>query len=166
VSGPVSLAAPEGVERVDVRTAAQMFDAVKSRMKGCDVFFSVAAVADYRPAKSAAHKIKRGEKGDFSLALVQNPDILAWVAGRKKPPFCVGFAAETGELSARAREKRVRKRVPLMAANLAQEAIGADDNAITLYDDAGEHPLGRGPKLEMARKLVAHVAAMLKRRRR
>jgi phosphopantothenoylcysteine decarboxylase/phosphopantothenate--cysteine ligase len=149
-----------------VRTAAQMFDAVKSRMKGCDLFFGVAAVADYRPAKSAAHKIKRGEKGDFSLALVQNPDVLAWVAGQKKPPFCVGFAAETGELSARAREKRVRKRVPLMAANLAQEAIGADDNAITLYDDAGEHSLGRGPKLEMARKLVAHVAAMLKRRRR
>lgn len=166
VSGPVSLAAPEGVERVGVRTAAQMFDAVKAGIKGCDVFISVAAVADYRPAKSAAQKIKRGDKGDFSLALVQNPDILAWVAGQKKPPFCVGFAAETGKLAANAKAKRVRKRVPLMAANLAQEAIGADDNAITLYDDDGEHPLDRGPKLELARKLVAHVAAMLKRRRR
>jgi phosphopantothenoylcysteine decarboxylase/phosphopantothenate--cysteine ligase len=166
VSGPVSLAAPEGVERVNVRTAAQMFDAVKAGFKGCDVFVSVAAVADYRPAKSTGQKIKRSERGDFSLALVQNPDILAWVAGQKKPPFCVGFAAETGKLAANAKAKRVRKRVPLMAANLAQEAIGADDNAITLYDDDGEHPLGRGPKLEMARKLVAHVAAMLKRRRR
>jgi phosphopantothenoylcysteine decarboxylase/phosphopantothenate--cysteine ligase len=143
-----------------------MFDAVKAGLKSCDVFFSVAAVADYRPAKSAGQKIKRSEKGDFSLALVQNPDILAWVAGQKKPPFCVGFAAETGKLAAHAKAKRVRKRVPLMAANLAQEAIGADDNAITLYDDDGEHPLGRGPKLELARKLVAHVAAMLKRRRR
>jgi phosphopantothenoylcysteine decarboxylase/phosphopantothenate--cysteine ligase len=166
VSGPVALETPEGVERVGVRTTAQMFDAVKAGLKGCDVFFSVAAVADYRPAKSAGQKIKRSERGDFSLELVQNPDILAWVAGQKKPPFCVGFAAETGKLAAHAKAKRVRKRVPLMAANLAQEAIGADDNAITLYDDDGEHALGRGPKLELARKLVAHVAAMLKRRRR
>lgn len=166
VSGPVALATPEGVERVDVRTAAQMFAAVKAAVKRSDVFISVAAVADYRPARSAAQKIKRGEKGDFTVDLVQNPDILAWVAGQKRPPFCVGFAAETGKLAANARAKRVRKRVPLMAANLAQEAIGADDNSITLYDDRGEHPLGRGPKIELARKLVAHVAAMLGGNRR
>jgi phosphopantothenoylcysteine decarboxylase/phosphopantothenate--cysteine ligase len=166
VSGPVALATPEGVERVDVRTAAQMFGAVKAALKGSDVFVAVAAVADYRPAKAEGHKIKRTVKGNFTLELVQNPDILAWVAGQKKPPFCVGFAAETGRLAANAKAKRARKRVPLMAANLAQEALGTDDNAITLYDDGGEHPLGRGPKIELARKLVAHVAAMLARKRR
>jgi phosphopantothenoylcysteine decarboxylase/phosphopantothenate--cysteine ligase len=130
------------------------------------VFVAVAAVADYRAAQPAGQKIKRSVKGDFTVELVQNPDILAWVAGQKKAPFCVGFAAETGRLAARAKAKRARKRVPLMAANLAQEALGADDNAITLYDDRGEHPLGRGPKIELARKLVAHVAAMLARKRR
>jgi len=165
VSGPVALATPEGVERVDVRTTAQMFDGVKAALKGCDVFVAVAAVADYRPARAEGHKIKRTVKGDFALGLVQNPDILAWVAGQKKPPFCVGFAAETGRLAAHAKAKRVRKRVPLMAANLAQDALGADDNAITLYDDRGEHPLGRGPKIELARKLMAHVAAMLARKK-
>jgi phosphopantothenoylcysteine decarboxylase/phosphopantothenate--cysteine ligase len=166
VSGPVALATPEGVARVDVRTAAQMFGAVKAALKGSDVFVAVAAVADYRAAQPAGQKIKRSVKGDFTVELVQNPDILAWVAGQKKAPFCVGFAAETGRLAARAKAKRARKRVPLMAANLAQEALGADDNAITLYDDRGEHPLGRGPKIELARKLVAHVAAMLARKRR
>ena len=166
VSGPVALATPEGVARVDVRTAAQMFGAVKAALNGCDVFVAVAAVADYRPARSEGHKIKRTVKGDFTVGLVQNPDILAWVAGQKKAPFCVGFAAETGRLAAHAKAKRARKRVPLMAANLVQEALGADDNAITLYDDRGEHPLGRGPKIELARKLVAHVAAMLTRKRR
>ena len=83
------------------------------------------------------------------------------MAGLAKPPFCVGFAAESEKLAHYAKEKRLRKRVPLMAANLAQEALGADENAITLYDERGEHELGRGPKLQLARRLVEHVAGML-----
>jgi phosphopantothenoylcysteine decarboxylase/phosphopantothenate--cysteine ligase len=83
------------------------------------------------------------------------------VAAQQPAPFCVGFAAESERVAEHAREKRAKKGIPHIAANLAQEALGADDNALTLYDERGEHPFGRGPKIELARKLVAHVAAML-----
>ncbi len=161
VSGPVVLPTPAGVERVDVRSAQQMFDAVKSAVKGCDVFVSVAAVADWKAKDPSLQKIKKGDNRAPVVELAENPDILAWVAGQKSAPFCVGFAAETEKLGANARAKRAQKRIPLLAANLAQEALGSDDNAITLFDERGEHPLGRGPKIELARKLLAHVAGML-----
>jgi phosphopantothenoylcysteine decarboxylase/phosphopantothenate--cysteine ligase len=161
VSGPVALATPSGVARVDVRTAQEMFDAVKRRAARCDVFFSVAAVADYRVRNAAAQKIKKGAARGLTLELEENPDILAHVAAMKDGPFCVGFAAESEDLAKNAMAKRSKKSVPLLAANLAQEAIGADESALTLYDEAGEHVLGRAPKLELARKLVEHVAAML-----
>ena len=161
VTGPVSLAAPQGTTRIDVRTAAEMFDAVKAAVAGCDVFIAVAAVSDYRVARPAAQKVKRGANRAWRLDLVENPDILAWVAKRPRAPFCVGFAAESEKLGEHARAKRRRKGIPLLAANLAQEALGADDNALTLFDDRGEHPLGRGPKIEQARKLIAHVAALM-----
>ncbi len=161
VSGPVALPTPPGIARVDVRTAGEMFDAVRAAAKACDVFFSVAAVSDYRVANRAAQKIKKDGARGMTLELVENPDILAWVAAQKNGPFCVGFAAESEHLSAHARDKRARKGVPLFAANLAHEALGSDENAITLFDDKGEHPLGRGPKIELARKLVAHVAALI-----
>ena len=164
VSGPVALPTPPGVSRIDVRTAQEMFDAVKTAAPSSDVFVSVAAVADYRVKNRAAQKIKKGN-GAVSLELEENPDILAWVAGLPKPPFCVGFAAESENLAQYATEKRRRKGVPLMAANLAQEALGAEENSITLYDDRGEHPLGRAPKLELARKLIGHVAASLSQKK-
>lgn len=160
VSGPVSLAAPAGVERVSVKSAEQMFEAVKQAAPASDVFIAVAAVADYRVKNRAAQKIKKGA-GGMTLELAENPDILAHVAAMKNAPFCVGFAAESEKLAEHARAKRAKKKIPLLAANLAQAALGAEQNEITLFDDAGEHPLGRGPKLELARKLVAHVAAML-----
>jgi phosphopantothenoylcysteine decarboxylase/phosphopantothenate--cysteine ligase len=160
VSGPVALPAPPGVTRISVRTAQEMFDAVKSAVPASDVFVSVAAVADYRVKNRAAQKLKKGN-GGMSLELEENPDILAWVAALPNPPFCVGFAAESENLAQYATEKRRRKGVPLMAANLAQEALGAEENSITLYDERGEHPLGRAPKLELARKLIGHVAASL-----
>ena len=160
VSGPVSLAAPAGVERISVKSAEQMFEAVKQAAPACDVFIAVAAVADYRVKNRAAQKIKKGA-GGMTLELTENPDILGTVAAMKNPPFCVGFAAESEKLAEHARAKRAKKKIPLLAANLAQQALGAEENEITLFDDAGEHALGRGPKLELARKLVAHVAAML-----
>jgi phosphopantothenoylcysteine decarboxylase/phosphopantothenate--cysteine ligase len=137
-----------------------MFDAVKKAVPGSDVFFSVAAVSDYRAKQRAAQKIKKGGTG-LGLELIENPDILAWVAEQKDAPFCVGFAAESEKLAEHARAKRAKKAVPLLAANMAQQALGADDNDITLFDERGEHPLGRAPKLELARRLVAHVAGML-----
>jgi phosphopantothenoylcysteine decarboxylase/phosphopantothenate--cysteine ligase len=164
ISGPVSLPTPAGVARVDVRTAREMFDAVKKDAKSADVFISVAAVADYRVKKPAAQKIKKAN-GHLALELEENPDILAWVAGLAKPPFCVGFAAESENLAENAKAKLAKKKLPLIAANLAQEAIGRDDSAITLFDAKGEHPLGRGAKIDLARKLVEHVAARLPRRK-
>jgi phosphopantothenoylcysteine decarboxylase/phosphopantothenate--cysteine ligase len=163
ISGPVSLPTPPGVVRVDVRTAQEMFDAVKKDVRSADVFISVAAVADYRVKNPAAQKIKKAN-GHLSLELEENPDILAWVAALPKPPFCVGFAAESENLAQNAKVKLAKKKLPLIVGNLAQEALGRDDSAITLYDDNGEHPLGRGPKLELARKLIGHLAASLPRK--
>jgi len=162
VSGPVALAAPAGVARVDVRSAQEMFDAVKAAFKGSDIFISVAAVADWRVKNFSEKKIKKVNGRAPTLAFTENPDILAWVAAQKNAPFCVGFAAESDRVEANAKAKRAKKGVPLIAANRAQDALGADDNAITLYDAKGRHPLGRGPKLEQARKLIAHVAGMLR----
>ncbi len=164
VSGPVALETPAGVDRVDVRTAQQMFDAVKSAVKGSDVFIAVAAVADWKVKKASGRKIKKEDGRAPTLEFEENPDILAWVAAQRNAPFCVGFAAESENVEANARRKRLKKGVPLIAANRAQDALGADENALTLYDVRGGHPLGRGPKLEQARKLVAHVAGMLKKR--
>jgi phosphopantothenoylcysteine decarboxylase/phosphopantothenate--cysteine ligase len=161
IAGPVALDTPPGVERVDVRSAAQMFDAVKAASADCDVFVSVAAVADWRVKRLSKRKIKKGNGDTPLLELAENPDILSWVASRPKPPFCVGFAAESERLAAHAREKRRRKGIPLIAANLVQGALGADQNKITLYDERGAHRLGRGPKLDLARKLVSHIAGML-----
>ena len=160
VSGPVSLATPAGVSRVDVRTAQEMFEAVKKSARSCDVFISVAAVADYRVKNPAKQKIKKAN-GSLSLELEENPDILAWVAALPKPPFCVGFAAESENLAQNAKAKLAKKNLPLIVGNLAQEALGRDDSAITLYDASGEHPLGRGSKIDLARKLVEHVAGRL-----
>jgi len=164
ISGPVSLPTPAGVARVDVRTAREMFDAVKKDAKSADVFISVAAVADYRVKNPSAQKIKKAN-GHLSLELEENPDILAWVAAQPRAPFCVGFAAESENLAQNAKAKLAKKKLPLIVGNLAQEALGRDESAITLYDAEGEHPLGRGPKLELARKLVAHVASRLAARK-
>jgi phosphopantothenoylcysteine decarboxylase/phosphopantothenate--cysteine ligase len=164
ISGPVALATPPGVARIDVRTAEEMFEAVRKAVKGSDVFISVAAVADYRVKSRAPQKIKKSGAG-LALELEENPDILSWVAAQPRPPFCVGFAAESEKLAQHAKDKRLKKGVPLMAANLAQEALGAEENSLTLYDERGEHPLGRGPKLELARKLLEHVAGMLPARK-
>ena len=161
VSGPVQLPTPTGVARVNVRTAREMFEAVKTAVDACDIFFSVAAVADYRVKKPAAQKIKKGSVALRRIELEQNPDILAWVAARPRGPFCIGFAAESENLAAHAKAKREQKGIPLIAANLAQEALGAQDSAITLFDARGAHPLGRASKLALARKLVQHVARML-----
>jgi len=156
----VSLPTPAGVARVDVRTTQEMFEAVKKDAKHADVFISVAAVADYRVKNPSTQKVKKGN-GAPRLELEENPDILAWVAGQPNPPFCVGFAAESENLAQNAKAKLAKKKLPLIVGNLAQDAMGRDDSAITLYDARGEHPLGRGPKLELARKLIEHVAPLL-----
>jgi phosphopantothenoylcysteine decarboxylase/phosphopantothenate--cysteine ligase len=156
----VSLPTPAGVRRVDVLSALQMRDAVLGELPGPDVFIAVAAVADYRPAAVAEHKIKKGT-GNLTLELVANPDILAEVAARPDTPFCVGFAAESRDLATYAEGKRIAKRLPLVVGNLVQVGMGGDGNEVTLFDAAGAHPLPPGDKLAVARGIVAHLAQLL-----
>lgn len=160
VSGPTALAAPAGAVRVDVQSAAQMYQAVMRSVAASDIFIAVAAVADYRVAQPAEQKIKKSD-ASLTLELVPNPDILAEVASLPNPPFCVGFAAESEKLAEYAEQKRRAKRLPLLVGNLAQQAIGSDDNELILFDDAGAHPLPRADKLTLARQLLAHVAGRL-----
>ena len=160
ISGPVNLPAPAGAEITRVDTAAQMFEAVKRHVTRADIFVGVAAVADYRVDKPRRHKIKKTDESQLQIKLVPNPDILGWVAAQPRAPFCVGFAAESRNLDQYADEKRRRKKVQLMVANLAQEAIGSDDNEVSLLDDSGTHRLARAPKAVVARQIVDHIAKL------
>lgn len=161
VSGPTSLNKPYGAQGVDVESAAQMFDAVERNLDGCDIFIGVAAVADYRVAQASAQKIKKSGS-NLMLELVPNPDILAHVASLPKPPYCVGFAAESENLAGYAEQKRRTKKLPLLVGNLAQQAIGSDDNELILFDDSGQHLLPRADKLTLARQLLQHIAQRYK----
>ncbi|MBB5019120.1 phosphopantothenoylcysteine decarboxylase/phosphopantothenate--cysteine ligase [Chitinivorax tropicus] len=160
ISGPTALAAPLGCLRVDVNTAQQMLDAVLAHVGKADIFIGVAAVADYAVKNRSEHKIKKSD-ANLSIELTPNPDILATVASLPAAPFCVGFAAESQHVLQYADEKRRRKKVPLLVANLAQAAFGADDNEITLLDDAGHHPLPKASKQVLARELIQHIARMI-----
>lgn len=162
VAGPVHLPTPRHVRRIDVRTAQQMHDAVLPAAPRHDVFVATAAVADWRPATLAEHKIKKdGKKLAPSFELTENPDILAAVARLPGRPYCVGFAAESHDLLRHAREKLERKQVPLIVGNLGPATFGQDDNALTLVDAAGHRELPRADKLTLARALVAEIAARL-----
>jgi phosphopantothenoylcysteine decarboxylase/phosphopantothenate--cysteine ligase len=165
VSGPVHVEPPPAARLERIESAAEMFAAVKKHVRAADIFISVAAVADYRPQRVSTQKLKKTGR-DMPLHLIQNPDILAWVAAQPKAPFTVGFAAESQKLTEFADAKRRRKNVQLMVANLAQQAIGADDNEVTLLDDAGLHRLPRAPKAVVARQIVAHIAALSAPRRK
>lgn len=163
VAGPTALATPAGVERIDVVSAAQMADAVFARVDDSDVFVAVAAVADYRPAQVHAQKVKKKSE-PMSIALEPTVDILATVAARANAPFCVGFAAESHDVAKLGEEKRRRKKLAMLVANRAQDAMGADDNEVTILDDDGAHALPRMDKLALARRLVGEIAARMKAR--
>ncbi len=158
VSGPVALPTPAGVERIDVRSALDMQAAVMARAGEADIFIAVAAVADYRVAKAAEHKLKKDLGGVPPIELVENPDILAGVAALKNGPFCVGFAAESQNLEAYAQAKRRKKNIPLIVGNLIQDGFGGDDNRLVLVDDDGVHPLAPASKSTLARQLIEHIA--------
>jgi phosphopantothenoylcysteine decarboxylase/phosphopantothenate--cysteine ligase len=162
ITGPTALARPQGAQVVNVTSAAEMFEAVKQRVADADIFIGVAAVADYRVAQPSEQKIKKSD-AKLTLELIPNPDILAYVAALPDAPFCVGFAAESEKLREYAEQKRRAKKLPLLAANLAQQAIGADDNELVLFDDAGEHRLPRADKLTLARALLLHAATLYQR---
>ena len=166
VAGPVHLPTPLGVRRTDVQSALQMQAAVQAELDWASVFVAAAAVADWRPAHSAEQKIKKDGSGQPpSLQFVENPDILAEAAAsaraRAGQLFCVGFAAESHDLQAQAEAKRRRKGVPLLVGNIGPATFGRDDNALLLLDAHGCKALPAGPKLHLARALVADIAQRL-----
>jgi phosphopantothenoylcysteine decarboxylase/phosphopantothenate--cysteine ligase len=160
VAGPVALGTPRGITRIDVTTAEQMRAEVLRALPGQQIFVGVAAVADYRPVAVAPHKIKKSA-APLTLQLQPNADILAEVAARPDAPFCVGFAAESRDLATYAKRKLAEKKLRLVAGNLVQDGLGGENNAVTLFDAAGEHPLPPGDKLAVARDIVSHIADMI-----
>jgi phosphopantothenoylcysteine decarboxylase/phosphopantothenate--cysteine ligase len=168
VAGPVSLATPRGVRRVDVRSALQMQAAVQAEVDQADVFVATAAVADWRPAQASDEKIKKDGSGKTPvLNFTENPDILAGVAASERSRsgqlFCVGFAAESHDLLSNAQAKRLRKGVPLLAGNIGPATFGQDDNALLLIDAQGTLALPHASKLTLARQLIEQIALRLPR---
>ena len=160
IAGPVSLVTPAAVRRLDVETAEQMYKRVHDEIAGADIFIGCAAVSDYRPREAAEQKIKRSA-AEMDLPLVRSPDTLASIAALPKPPFTVGFAAETNDVAAHARDKLERKRIDMIAANQVGRDCGFDreTNALTVYwPGGGELALGEGGKSQLARRLVDLIA--------
>ena len=167
VAGPVSLATPRGVKRIDVRSAQQMLQATVTQVPTASVFIATAAVADWRPATISEQKIKKDGSGQAPvLAFTENPDILATVAqgerARSGRLFCVGFAAESHDLVAHAQAKLARKGIPLIVGNIGPEAFGQDDNRLVLVDKEGVQELPRASKLALARTLIAEIARRMR----
>jgi phosphopantothenoylcysteine decarboxylase/phosphopantothenate--cysteine ligase len=160
VAGPVTLATPRGVRRIDVQSAMQMRDAVMQAVPGQDVFIAVAAVADYRPRNASEHKIKKGS-ASVTLELEANPDILSEVAAQPHAPLCVGFAAESRDLATYAEGKRIAKKLALVVGNLVQDGLGGDTNSVTLFDETGSYGLPPADKSEVARGIVEHIVRLL-----
>jgi phosphopantothenoylcysteine decarboxylase/phosphopantothenate--cysteine ligase len=160
VSGQTAQKPPLGAKVTRVTSTQQMLTAVMENLPGQDIFIAVAAVADYYVLNPSEQKIKK-DAHILTLELAPNPDILANVTNLPNPPFCVGFAAESENLYEFAEHKRRRKNLPLLAANLIQDAFGGDDSELVLLDDHGPHPLPRAPKLVLARQLLKHAASLL-----
>jgi phosphopantothenoylcysteine decarboxylase/phosphopantothenate--cysteine ligase len=160
VTGPTMLPTPRGVRRLDVRTAQEMYDDVMAYVNHAHVFIAVAAVADWRVKAPSTAKLKKTQ-GPPQLAFEPNPDILAAVAALPAPPYCVGFAAESENVIEHAQAKLKSKRVPLIVANRAQDAFGADANELHLIDAQGVVTLAKDDKLAQARRIIAAIAARL-----
>lgn len=162
VSGPTGLDDPPGVETIRVRSALEMHRAVMEHRADADCVIMAAAVADYRPARPSDEKIKKGQ-GPLTVELVRNPDILAELGASREqgPAVLVGFAVETGELAARAREKLTGKHCDLIVANDASVGFGGDDNQAVLVDTRGEQELPAMSKLALADRILDRVRMLL-----
>lgn len=166
IAGPVSLATPSGVSRVDVESAEQMRSALAKALPDADALVMAAAVADFRPETTSASKIKKGDGAAPTIALAKNPDLLAEIgAARQGPrPVLVGFALETGDdaaVVAYAKEKLTRKRVDLVVANAAHESLGHTDNRVAFIDASGASPFIAGSKEHIAEALLDRVTTRL-----
>ena len=166
VAGPVSLATPRGVQRINVKSARDMLDAVMQQAPQASVFIATAAVADWRPAAASSQKIKKDGSGQTpQLTFTENTDILATLAqspaAQAGQLFCVGFAAESHDLLENAQAKRLRKGVPLLVGNIGPDTFGQDHNALLLVDAQGATELPRASKLSLARCLVQEISQRL-----
>jgi phosphopantothenoylcysteine decarboxylase/phosphopantothenate--cysteine ligase len=161
IAGPVGLATPPRVaRRVDVRSAAQMHDAVLAATAQADIYIGAAAVGDYRPATVAGQKLKKRDGKGLTLELSENPDILADLSGRTPKPFLLGFAAETHDVATYAQDKLKRKGLDMIAANQVGGGLGfeAEDNALSLFWPDGDEALPRASKRELAQQLIVRLA--------
>jgi phosphopantothenoylcysteine decarboxylase/phosphopantothenate--cysteine ligase len=166
VHGPISAKAKHEsrIERVGVRSALEMRDAVEARRAAVDVIVMAAAVADYRPATVASEKIKKGQQ-ELVIQLVKNPDILAGLGqwrGDKRAPVLVGFAVETGDLVGYARSKLERKGCDMVVANLAEHGFEGDENTVTIVTKHSADALERQPKRLVAEAILDRVRALLR----
>ena len=165
ISGPVNLATPAHVKRIDITSALDMLDAAQSTLEHCDIFIACAAVADYRPTSVAEHKIKKGNEEIMELHLVKNPDIVATVASVPQRPFTVGFAAETQDVISYARGKLQRKKLDMIIANdVSQAGIGfnSDENAVTVVTHDTETAIAQTGKRQLANQLIEQIAHQYK----
>ena len=162
VTGPVHLPTPAGVTRINVESARDMYAAVHRQVADADVFVAAAAVADFQPVTVAKQKIKK-QGVAVKLDLEPAPDIVKSVADMAKRPFVVGFAAETNDVEENARSKLKRKKLDMIAANQVGEGIAfdCDDNALTVLWPGGKVEVARGPKIDVARQLIALIADRL-----
>jgi phosphopantothenoylcysteine decarboxylase / phosphopantothenate---cysteine ligase len=170
ISGATNIEPPKNVINISAKSAETMYQAVMKNIATQkfgteDIFISVAAVADYSPSKPSTEKIKKSDSSPLNeplrLELSKNKDILGDVANLPNAPFCVGFAAETQNLLQQAEEKRLRKKLPLLVANLVSESMGQDEASITLLDDKGTHTQQRAAKNVLAIALLTHISNML-----
>lgn len=159
IAGPVSLATPVTLKRIDVETAEQMHQAVMVAVPHADIFIGCAAVADYRPAQYQQHKIKKATQEQMTLTLVKNRDIIAEVAGLTPKPFVVGFAAETQGAAAYAKDKLTTKKLDLVAANLVGDGQGfsVDNNALDVFWQQGSQTLSLTSKTQLARQFMTLI---------
>lgn len=165
VSGPVHLAPPDHTQFIGVHSAEQMLEQCLKLLPQCDIFIACAAVVDYRPVKIENQKIKK-ELQELTLNLVRTPDIVATVAASENRPYTVGFAAETNEVLAYARDKMQRKGLDMVVANdVSDQSIGfnSDDNAVTVLWRGGEQSLERARKGVIAHKIVQLIAEQTQR---
>ena len=162
VSGPVQLETPSGVTRINVESARDMYAAVHRQVSDTDIFIAAAAVADFQPAQVEKQKIKK-QGASLKLELEPAPDIVRSVAELSARPFVVGFAAETNDVEDNARSKLKRKKLDMIAANHVGDGIAfdCDDNALTVIWPGGKIEVERGPKLDVARALIALIAKRL-----
>lgn len=160
ISGPVNLAKPSRMKIIDVISAQEMLDAVMTEMHNCDVFISVAAVADYHCKNPATKKIAKKSE-TLTLELERNADIVASVAQLSPRPFVVGFAAETNDVLEKAKSKLENKKLDMIIANQANDAIGSDENAVTVLLKNQQQEFTKKSKHKLARELIAFIAKHL-----